>query len=131
MGDSVCVCMNIYQIQDWCDQVAETFVMGNELGKDLSLEGKAYLDNCVTVLDSAEVFANLNSIKSLQARHCTELICSSHHAVCVCTGMSCYMSNVIPEATSRRAGNFKIPPVSNVHAMPHKGVHTGHRYSSR
>lgn len=55
-------------------QVAETFDMGEELPKHLSLEGKAYFDNCVTVLDAAEIFANLNSIKSLQARRLAVVI---------------------------------------------------------
>ena len=46
--------------------MAETFDMGSEIDSNLSLEGKAVLDNCVTVLDAAELFANLDSIKSLQ-----------------------------------------------------------------
>ena len=49
-------------------QVAETFDMDSGVDDSLSLKGKAFLDNCVTVLDAAEVFTNLNSIKSLQAR---------------------------------------------------------------
>ena len=45
-------------------QVAETFDM--DLSTDsLSLKGRARLDNCVTVLDAAELFMNLDSIKSL------------------------------------------------------------------
>lgn len=34
----------------------------------LSLKGRARLDNCVTVLDAAELFLNLDSIQSLQVR---------------------------------------------------------------
>ena len=48
-------------------QVAETFDM--DLDKEMvkSLKGKAYLDNCVTVLDAAELLNNLASISSLKA----------------------------------------------------------------
>ena len=34
-----------------------------------SLKGKANLDNCITVLDAAELFHNLASIKSLKVRN--------------------------------------------------------------
>lgn len=49
-------------------QVAETFDM--DLDKEMvkSLKGKAYLDNCVTVLDAAELLNNLASISSLKVR---------------------------------------------------------------
>ena len=49
-------------------QVAETFDMDDSIGKGLSLKGRATLDNCVTVLDAAELVLNLDSIKSLQVR---------------------------------------------------------------
>ena len=46
-------------------QVTETFDM--ELPTNsLSLKGRARLDNCVTVLDAAELFWNLDSIKTLR-----------------------------------------------------------------
>lgn len=47
-------------------QVAETFDMDHSTEEGLSLKGRARLDNCVTVLDAAELFLNLDSIKSLR-----------------------------------------------------------------
>lgn len=47
-------------------QVAETFDMDPAEDGVPSLKGKAHLDNCVTVLDAAELFNNLASIKSLK-----------------------------------------------------------------
>ena len=49
-------------------QVAETFDMEAVADTGLSLKGRARLDNCVTVLDAAELFLNLDSIQSLQVR---------------------------------------------------------------
>lgn len=49
-------------------QVAETFDMDHSTEESLSLKGRARLDNCVTVLDAAELFLNLDSIKSLRVR---------------------------------------------------------------
>ncbi|KAL3148202.1 hypothetical protein ABBQ38_014234 [Trebouxia sp. C0009 RCD-2024] len=46
-------------------QVAETFDMDLPTNS-LSLKGRARLDNCVTVLDAAELFWNLDSIKTLR-----------------------------------------------------------------
>ncbi|DBA77022.1 TPA: hypothetical protein ACH3X1_009610 [Trebouxia sp. C0004] len=48
--------------------VAETFDMDPEEDNVQSLKGKACLDNCVTVLDAAELFNNLASISSLKER---------------------------------------------------------------
>jgi len=47
-------------------QVAETFDMDPTVDGVPFLKGKAHLDNCVTVLDAAELFNNLASIKSLK-----------------------------------------------------------------
>ena len=46
--------------------MAETFDIDHSTEQGLSLKGRARLDNCVTVLDAAELFLNLDSIKSLQ-----------------------------------------------------------------
>lgn len=40
--------------------------MDHSTEEGLPLKGRARLDNCVTVLDAAELFLNLDSIKSLQ-----------------------------------------------------------------
>ena len=42
--------------------------MDHSTEESLSLKGRARLDNCVTVLDAAELFLNLDSIKSLRVR---------------------------------------------------------------
>lgn len=41
----------------------------------LSLKGKAVLDNCVTVLDAAELFINLESIRSLKVCKASDFSC--------------------------------------------------------
>ena len=46
--------------------------MDHSTEQGLSLKGRARLDNCVTVVDAAELFLNLDSIKSLQV---TQHIC--------------------------------------------------------
>ena len=83
-------------------QVAETFDMESELDDSPSLKGKAFLDNCVTVLDAAEVFINLNSIKSLQARILLDTPPSCPDAgtrSCLCCASATFAS---PEAEEAR-----------------------------
>ena len=49
-------------------QVAETFDMELEESNVKSLKGVAALDNCVTVLDAAELYMNMTSIMSLKVQ---------------------------------------------------------------
>ena len=62
------LCENVCDVSNICRdvQVAETFDMDHSTEQGLSLKGRARLDNCVTVLDAAELFLNLDSIKSLR-----------------------------------------------------------------